>query len=348
MNNRKSRLKIRMSSKRAVVAVSVGIIIISFSFFALRFSEHPEEPPRPIEESVVQAPLTEFRIGIITDVHGQTGKQYSYRFMDPDKVMRPLYRFEGYMQDTFHPNLVVQVGDLIEGSNRLGDKSVADFTFLRDELDRSAGASVLHVIGNHDRRGFHDDMIWKSLTGNDATYYFRDQDDVRIVVLDYDDADRNADLADDVSIAPSSGAKYTISEDQFSWLKRTLEDAGRRRIVVFTHVPVNENAILPGNLVNPPDQRRQLRDLFATYGVKAVVSGHAEIFRFEEDRGVRYFALPGFHRSEAKSKPEKWYGTYAGMSLFDDASMIVRFEKEFGGPYQDVGVPSAAFDALPK
>ncbi|NTW14899.1 MAG: hypothetical protein HGA38_00845 [Candidatus Moranbacteria bacterium] len=347
MKDKEPRKTSRQSVTRAPIIVIAGVVLVSLAYFASRYLPVSEAPSSSTEEPPVQLP-SEFRIGIITDVHGQTGKQYSFRFMDPDKVMRPLYRFEGYMQDVFRPNVIVQDGDLIEGSNRLGDKSVADFSFLRDELDRSAGAPVLHVIGNHDRRGFHDDTIWKSLTGNDSTFYFRDYDDVRIVILDYDDADRNADLADDSEGSVSSGAKYTISENQLDWLKRTLEDAGRRRIVVFTHVPINENAILPGNLVNPPGERQRLRDLFATYGVKAVVSGHAEIFRFEEDRGVRYFALPGFHRSEAKSKPEKWYGTYSALTVADRAEMLVRYEKEFGGAYDEVRVPSEAFDTLPK
>lgn len=329
----------------ATVAATLAVALAVFTFRAATLPSR-EQQPNADTGSVTPAP--EFRIGIVTDIHGRTGKQYDYRFMDPDKVMRPIIRFESYMEDIFHPDLIVQDGDLIEGSNRLGDKSITDFRFLVDELS-DMGFPVAHVIGNHDRRGFHDDDVWKSLTGNDSTYSFRDQDDVRIIFLDYDDTDRNASLTDDENIyGRMSGAKYTISKEQVEWLRQTLESARDRRIVVFTHVPVNESAILPGNLVNPPVIRQALRDLFATHGVKAVVSGHAEIFRFEEDRGVRYFALPGFHRSEAKNKPEKWYGTYAAMTVTDRADMIVRFEKEFGGPYQEVNVPSEAFDALPK
>ncbi|NTW13570.1 MAG: hypothetical protein HGA31_00875 [Candidatus Moranbacteria bacterium] len=325
------------------VSVLAGITLASAAFVLPAFFRLETKVPDPVP---IEKP-NPFRIGIVTDIHGQTGKQYSSKFMDPDKIMRPLYRFEGYMQDVFRPDLIVEDGDFVEGSNRAGDKSVTDFTFLRDELDRT-GFPVLHVIGNHDRRGF-DDSEWKTLTGNDSTYYFRDESDIRIVVLDYDDSKVGDELPDeDASKTTGSSGKYSISENQFAWIDRTLADAGGRRVVVFTHVPVNENAIMPGAYVNPSEDRRRLRDLFAEYGVKAVISGHVELFRYEEDRGVRYFVLPGFHRSEAKSKPEKWFGTYSALTITDRADMLVRYEKEFGGAYEEVWVPSEAFDTLPK
>lgn len=344
--------RLTLPSAPLLTAFAVGAISAILAFTAPLLLSGTETPrPAPV---TTPKPLPEaFRIGIVTDMHGQTGKQYSYKFMDPDKIMRPLIRFEGYMADVFNPDLVVQDGDLVEGTGRKGEKSVTDFTFLTDEFSRT-GIPVLHVIGNHDRRGF-DDATWKSLTGNDSTYYFRDQDDVRIVVLDYDDADRDADESDDagdaVSVLPASSdgsGGYTMSERQFQWLERTLADAGNRRIVVFTHVPVSENGFQAGNLVNPIGQRERLRDLFAEYGVKAVVSGHVELLRYEEDRGVGYFVLPGFHRSEAKSKPVPWFGTHAAMTITDRATMLVRYEKEFGGPYEEIIVPSPEFDAMEK
>jgi 3',5'-cyclic AMP phosphodiesterase CpdA len=326
-----------------------GIIIFSAAAVVITTALLPSVPGKTPEQTVRVAPApatTVFRIGVVADIHGQTGKRFNYEWMEPETVMEPLIRFTSYMNDVFHPDIVVSVGDLIEGSNRAGAKSVTDFRFLASALAK-ANVPVLHVIGNHDRRGLVDDAQWESLTGSTATYSYRDEGDMRIVTLDYDDAGKDETDDDTIPLRPSNG-KFLISEPQFSWLDKTLSEASGKRLVIFTHVPISESAIGPGNLFNPPEQRARLRNMFADYDVSAVVAGHVEMLRYEEDRGVRYFSFPGFYRSGANEKPVVWYGSYAALTLSDTASAIFRYQKTLGGTYSEVIIPSSDFDALTK
>jgi 3',5'-cyclic AMP phosphodiesterase CpdA len=333
-----------MRKERIVFSILVIVVISAIVALALVLSG--PERPETTAESASGLQHAEFRIGIVSDVHGQTGKRFNYEWMEPKKVMEPLIRFSSYMNDVFHPDIVVSAGDLIEGSNRLGQKSVTDFKFITDSLSKM-NVPVLHVIGNHDRRGLVDDDQWETLTGNTSTYSYHDAKDVRIVLLDYDDTGKNESDDDTLPVRPSNG-KFLVSEEQFEWLEKALSQASDRRIVVFTHSPVAESAVRPGNLINPPEQRQRLRDLFAKYRVSAVISGHVEVLRYEEDRGVRYFVVPGFHRSEETGKPVAWYGAYAGLTLVDDASAIFRYQKKPGGDYEQVRIPSSEFNALQK
>lgn len=74
----------------ATVAATLAVALAVFTFRAATLPSR-EQQPNADTGSVTPAP--EFRIGIVTDIHGRTGKQYDYRFMDPDKVMRPIYYF---------------------------------------------------------------------------------------------------------------------------------------------------------------------------------------------------------------------------------------------------------------
>lgn len=330
-----SDFTIRVAATGAVMTVIVAAIV-----WGAAHRDDPLPESVPVAESV-----PDFRIGIVTDVHGHTGKRFDYAWMEPETVMEPLIRFTSFMNDVFSPHVVVSVGDLIEGSDRAGQKSVTDFGFVTKALLKTR-VPVLHVIGNHDRRGLTDGQ-WETLTDNETTFSFRDVNDIRLVLLDYDDVGKSGTDDDTLPIRPSNG-KYLMSESQFDWIEKSLSEVAYRRVVVFIHSPIIESAVRPGNLINPPEQRQRLRDLFAKYHVDAVVSGHVETLRYEEDRNVRYFVFPGFYRSEINGKPVTWYGAYAALTLADDASALFRYQRVIGGPYEEVRIPSPEFDALDK
>jgi hypothetical protein len=320
-------------SQRFLVLITLlGITLASVFFF---FKKRELALP-----AIITPPLEEFRIGIVTDI--QTNRKKSHQYgLDPTLIVAPLEKFIEHANNTFHPSVVVHIGDLIEGTNRRGEKSIEDWKLIDSYLARLQ-MPRLHVIGNHERRGLSD-TEWKQLSGNQSTYYVYDDKNLRILVLDYDDWGKQNDTGDEgeeITLPPNSPKRYTLSEEQFQWIEQTLRESKGRQVAVFIHVPVDDP-------VNAPEQRDRLKRLFSTYGVRAVVAGHVETLSYKEEGSVRYYTLPGFFRSENKSTAH-WYGTYYDGFLSDTFSLRMYYQKEIGGAYDSVLIPSAEYDALEK
>ena len=81
-----------------------------------------------------------------------------------------------------------------------------------------------------------------------------------------------------------------VHGEQLDWLKADLEEhKGAAGIFVFMHRPMY--SWFQGDF-NPDDQA-MLRDLFASYPVKAVFAAHDHFFNREEHGGVQYMTVAG-------------------------------------------------------
>lgn len=168
------------------------------------------------------------------------------------------------------PDMIVFTGDQI---HRPLDQEQWDafgelLTLLPDN------AVVKHLPGNHDvliSEGKVDNTPFTSHYGEDRFVYM--QGKFCIIGIN------------------SSLIKHndTREEEQYEWLKATLEEAGENSIkVIFCHHPffVSDIEEEDGHVAIAKDKRRKYFDLFADNGVRAVYAGHLHHGAEGEYRGV--------------------------------------------------------------
>ena len=281
-------------------------------------------------------PENSHRIGLILDLHSQRSKKNNYDIADSLKTFFKEVSQE--FNEDFHPDAVVQNGDFIEGTGREGWQSVEDFLKTKKYIDEIK-APVLHVVGNHEARGFSKED-WLKVSGHKKTYYNFDLEDLRIIVLDGNEETEEA--------RNIGGNYYYMSGEQIDWLEKTLSDSEKfAHKLVFIHFPVLKSQIVPTDKnINQKDVEKII-GLFEKYGVDAVFSGHAEILRFDEFNGVRYFILPGVEKS--KRRLVQWYGCFYEIYAGEDIKVKMFYKKDPNQKeYETLIIPSEEFNAIEK
>ncbi|EKE19252.1 MAG: hypothetical protein ACD_9C00072G0001, partial [uncultured bacterium] len=269
------------------------------------------------------------KIGFITDIHGRLQKKYvdGFNFV----TSNTLAFFNSQMNEKFKPGLVIQCGDLIEGTRRKGQKSIDDFNALM-QIFKKLEMPFYNVIGNHELRGL-DQQEWINLTGHENSYFYIDQEDLRVIVLDGNDDE------DELS--------YYVSEKQLQWLEDVLRQGDAFRKIVFIHYPVVSKNIAPGDKAILADNAARLKNLFSEHGVLAVFSGHIEKLELNEENGVRYFVIPGLERSENKSVA--WYDSFAEITIKSEVEVKFYYKKDREEKeYKTLAIPSEEFDKIIK
>jgi hypothetical protein len=174
------------------------------------------------------------------------------------------------------PQLVLHVGDMINGYVGDGPELLRRLWGGYREAIRPLRAPVYHAPGNHDIFDGVSAGLWRELWG--PTHYMFESDGLRFIALDTEsDANR-------------------VGDAQFAWLARQLEDACGRPIFVFLHrplFPVNGHRGI--SLDTYPAERDRLHQLFVRHrgAIQAVFQGHEHLYHFERRDGVPYFILGG-------------------------------------------------------
>lgn len=201
----------------------------------------------------------------------------------------------------YEPDLVMTVGDLINGYNTTIDwvEQMKQFKNVMDELR----CPWLPVAGNHDiywrgqgkkPRGEHEtnyEMHFGPL------WYAFEHKDCWFVVLYSDEGD------------PKTGKKtftqpesQKMSKEQFDWLKGILAKAkDAEHVFLFLHHP----RWLGGNYGD--DWDRVHRELVAAANVSAVFAGHIHHMVYTERDGIDYVALATVGGHQGGAAPEAGY-----------------------------------------
>ncbi len=291
------------------------------------------KPLLPIPEEEV-ALAREYKIGFITDIHG---KIKGIKKKTPDintEAKGTLTYFMEHMNNIFQPDFIIQGGDLIEGTEREGQKSIDDFNLLLGYL-KKLNAPIHHVIGNHETRGFTK-RDWLDLTGYTKPFHSFDYENLKIIVLDGNENER-------IDMANRSNNYYYFSEEQFQWLEKILSESKKFKKIIFIHYPPFETA---GTKMIYPEQSARLREIFSRHKVAAVFSGHTERLNFAEIDGVRYFVLPGIERS--KLKHVLWLESFAEITVGSEVTAKLFYKRNEAEAYRTLLIPSKEYEKIEK
>jgi 3',5'-cyclic AMP phosphodiesterase CpdA len=209
----------------------------------------------------------------------------------------PLARFEGKLRKLTHhaedlcgafvermnrqdqPNLVVNLGDVIEDEDRERDLEQYG-RFIRTMADLQA--PLLHVAGNHDQINLSDDDLRTFWQHQGPLFYSRDVAGIHFCVL------RTLEIQDRAVHLP---------DEQLVWLRQDLERATGPSIVLMHH-PASEMR-LEGNrwfdkrphLCRVAERRALQRVVSEAGNVIAVFNGHVHWNHFDVVDGVPYVTI---------------------------------------------------------
>ena len=282
------------------------------------------------------------KFGFITDVHCYSKFNNDEGKWDINwRCTRPMNEFVNTMNNEFKPDFVIESGDMVDGRDRLGEDGFLKAKNIYDMVK----APKFYVLGNHETNNFTKDR-WKEIVGYNKTYYYFDLKGYRFIVLDGNNTYKDVNNPKEViSMEPwmePHSYKGMIDEEQMQWLKKTLEESGDLKKIVFIHEPpLNETVgeIRDDIFINP----EPLRELFSSYGVKAVFSGHIEELCNVDINGVKYFTLKGFHKKSPRLKEEDQYkdkGNFYQVTINnkDEVKIEMFFSENQESPYKSIEI----------
>lgn len=314
--------------KKVVLAVSLCLLLVVIIAEAV-FIFYNYEKKRELSGA-------SYKIGLIQDFHSQRSKKNNYDVSDD---LKEFFRYaNGQFNNKFHPDVVVQNGDLILGTEREGQQSIDDFLKIKSYIDK-VEAPILHVMGNHEARGFSKED-WLKITAYNKTYYSYDVEKMRVIILDGNEETEEARTI--------GGNFYYMSKEQLNWLEKALsESEGFRYKLAFVHFPVLESQIVPTDKNINSEDIKKMNKLFRKYNVNAVFSGHAEILRYEESEGIKYFILPGIEKS--KRRKVQWFDCFYEIYVGKDIRVKMFYKKDHNQKeYKTLEIPSEEFDKIEK
>jgi len=213
------------------------------------------------------------------------------------------------------PDLVVQLGDLVDGREREED-TAADLDRVLAVLG-GLEAPLLHVVGNHCLALPRERLLAR--LGLATAWYERAWLPWRLLVLDAQDLSVCGWPAGSpehrrgqawLAAHPAGGHPQALpwngglGEEQLAWLAGELAEAGRagETVLVFCHMPVWPGAGRPSHLLwNHAD----VLELMARFPgvVAAWVAGHDHVGGQEWRRGVLHLTLPGLVEADPAAPP---------------------------------------------
>lgn len=261
------------------------------------------------------------RIGFITDIHSAsesiTGNlAFSQSFIDA------INSFLRKMNDNFGPDMIINGGDIIEGTQVSSSQGKAELSRIKKLFDQTA-IKKYWVLGNHDLRSIKKSQ-WKEALDIDYTRTSFKLKGYKIIILD-SNFDNNGN-----NVYPGNGfTRGNVSDEEMTWLEKELSSS-EKKIIFIHHPPLRGISSTPNsNLIK---NANELKSLFSEGNVLAVFSGHIEDLYSEEDAGVKYFVFPGF------TKNPTYPGAFVNITI--DGNKITEQMSYFGkdGNYKTIDI----------
>ena len=240
------------------------------------------------------------RFALISDVHfGEPTRHEGKLRKLTDQAESLVADFVARMQHEHHPELVVNLGDVIEDENRELDLTrYARFV----ELVERAAPRTLHVAGNHDQVHLNDDDLRQLWRHEGPLYYSADHGGFHFAVL------RTIEFQD---------IAVRLPDEQIEWLAADLARTALPSIVLMHH-PASE-MVLDGNRwferrphVCRVAERRKLRSVLEAAGnVIAVFNGHVHWNHCDFIGGIPYITLQSLIENLDEDAPGRAAAAFA-------------------------------------
>jgi len=220
------------------------------------------------------------KIAIVSDVHlGPGGFSKGVQRKLTTQAPALLADFVASTNGETFPSFVVQLGDLIEDTDR-----TTDLQNYRHgvELLRRLQAPVYHIVGNHDEAHLQDEEL-RQLQGGQPLYGSFDAGPYHFVRLH--------------SQSDSGERQVWIDRRQTAWLQADLQQNARPTLVFVHHSLADQD--LRGNFwfEEQPESclvanRHEVRRLLEASGqVLAVINGHLHWNRLDVHSGIAYITV---------------------------------------------------------
>jgi len=251
------------------------------------------------------------RFALISDVHFGPAAYFEGKLRKLTAQAGELCaEFVTRMNREIRPDLVVNLGDVIEDESRAADlERYGQFLHAMSSLQ----SPVLHVAGNHDQVNLTDDdlrALWQH-SGN--LHYSRDVAGVHFSVL------RTIEITDQAIHLP---------EDQLAWLREDLA-ATSLPTVILMHHPASEMR-LDGNrwfekrphVCRVAERRAFQRIVSEAPRVVAVCNGHVHWNHFDVIGGVPYITLQSLVENLDDDAPGRAARAHAVLELNDKRLVV--------------------------
>jgi Icc protein len=271
--------------------------------------------------------LSAVRFALITDVHFGPPASFDGKLRKLSHEASSLTeRFVQRMNDVERPDLVVNLGDVIEDLNREADLgNYRRFVDILGGLD----APVLHVAGNHDFAHLSESDLRDLWSHDGALYYSRDFGGVHFSVL-------HTIETKDVAVR--------VPEQQLDWLRSDLERA-ELPCVVLMHHPASEMQLVGNRWFEKAPhicriaERRKLRAVIEASGkVVAVFNGHVHWNHLDVIAGIPYVTLQSLIENLDDDAPGRPAAAWAVCDLTEHRLNVdvhgaesMRYQFELGG-----------------
>jgi 3',5'-cyclic AMP phosphodiesterase CpdA len=223
----------------------------------------------------ISNPGTILKIGVVTDFEYANRKRIGNKL--PKRAIPELGKVVEYFNSEFHPDVVVECGDMIESSTTRKIESARSRFQEINKVYSKLQMRREYVLGNHDLRAVNKEQFREFAGMTDNHKYF-DLGEWRLVLMDTNFNKEGKDRG------PSFYAGGYVSENEFRWLEEAF--ATKRPIIVFSHHPI------------VPDKKKNLgngdevRIFFEKYdNIILTVSGHDPNFRFNQKNGIAYLVV---------------------------------------------------------
>ena len=262
------------------------------------------------------------RIALISDEHFGPRAYHEGKLRKlTDRAAELTERFVEQMNRHERPDLVINLGDVIEDESRERDLvEYGRFVGILSQLE----ARVVHVAGNHDQVNLSDDDLRKLWGHTGELHYSFDFGGFRFVVL------RTIEHRDTVIRLP---------QEQIDFAERALSTSALPAIVLMHHPASDQD--LTGNRwferaphVCRVAERKALRRVLERSGkVRAVFNGHVHWNHLDVIRGIPYVTLQSLIENLDDDAPGRAAAAFAVCDL-DARRLTVAVKGEETARYQ--------------
>jgi 3',5'-cyclic-AMP phosphodiesterase len=251
------------------------------------------------------------RFALISDVHLGPPASHQGKLRKLTHLSEELVKsFVRRMRDEVNPDLVINLGDVIEDESAEKDRErYGHFVAMLREI----GKPVIHVAGNHDTINLTAAELCTMWGNSSQPTYSQDHGGVHFAIL---------------RTIEHRGERIELPAEQVQWLERDLA-ATTLPCIVLMHHPASEMR-LEGNrwFEKHPNlcrvvERRALREVIQKSGkVIAVFNGHVHWNHFDVIAGIPYITLQSLIENLDDDAPGRVAAAHAVCDL-DERRLVV-------------------------